>query len=228
MGTRTVVSAVLGGREVGWAHDLGDPPVAVLQQVAGDDGGAAAVVGNHRIRAHRRIAAAHDHARTLLLEAQGLAPELAQIGRILDGAASQDQRVDPLAAQHLYILKLVLGVAERVAQDYQPAVRGGHLLDAGHDLREIGVGDVVQDHPHHTGRSAAQRLRMRVANVAQVVDDLLDLEPCDLRHRIAAVEHAGNGGGGDTGVAGHVADGDVGSAAPASGIGHRAAQDMTS
>ena len=201
-------------REVGRPRDLGDAPVAQAEQVPAEQVRAAAVVGKHRVRVGH-LAAAHDHARALAAQPARLLRQLLQVVRIADRAAGQDHRVGALPAQHLDVPELAAGVAQRVAQDDQPLPGRRHLLDAGDDLREVGVGDVVDDDTDQPGRRDAQRLRVGVPDVAELPDRVLDARSRLCGDRIPAVEHARHGGRRHVGHARDVSDGRGGRSAAA-------------
>jgi len=144
---------------------------------------------SRRCRADR-VAAAHHDRRTLPLETARLPAEGAQVGRVLDRAAGQDDGGNALTAQHLQVAQLTVRLAERVAEDDQRSVGRRHLLDAGHDLGEVGIGDVVNDDADHVGGRAAQRLRVRVPHIAEIVHGPLHAGARQLGNGIASVEHA--------------------------------------
>jgi hypothetical protein len=177
--------------------------------VPGEHLGATAVVGPDRVRAAGAAPAHHDR-RALALEIADLLLESPSIAGVLEGAAGHDDGVDALAAQHLQVPNLTVGVAERVAEHDQRAAGRRHLLDPRHDLSEKRIGDIVNDDADDAGRGPAQSLRVRVADVTEFAHRPPDLGALHLGYGIAAVQHARDRGRRDAGMVRHVADRDAG------------------
>ena len=99
------------------------------------DGRQAGAVAGQRQR-DRAVAARQ---RELLLE-------LAAADRVVEVAAEEQDRVGPVVAQGGQVSPLGRRVAVGVADYDDVAGPPGDVLDPAHDLGEVGVGNVVDDH----------------------------------------------------------------------------------
>jgi hypothetical protein len=85
-----------------------------------------------------------DPAAGALVDLQLAVEHLGELGIVVAGAGQHDGG-GLVGAQQLDVLQLAVGVAVAVADDDQPAVLGGHPLQAPGYLGEVRVGHVVHD-----------------------------------------------------------------------------------
>ena len=86
---------------------------------------------------------------------------------VVHAAAGEDHRRRAHRAQQPDVRVLALGVRLRAAGDDQVAARRGAVLHAAHDLGEVRVGDVVDDHADDRDVALEQPARERVGHVVE-------------------------------------------------------------
>ncbi len=127
--------------------------------------------------------------------------------RVVQPAAREDERGRAHRAQQADVRVLALGVAIGAAGDDQVAAGRGRVLDAPDDLREVRVGDVVDDHPDDRDGALEQPAG---EGVRDVVEGPGRLEDAGARRGADRVwrgrDHARHGRGRDPGEPGDVGD----------------------
>ncbi|CPQ96260.1 Uncharacterised protein [Bordetella pertussis] len=171
--------AVFAQAQVRGGADIGDAPVAVVDQVLGGGARGGPFVDHHRFGGHRRVLADQLDGAHALEQGDGL-------GLGLDGGRD-DHAGRARHHERAQVVELALGVVLGDAQRQLEAARHrrvGH--DLGHGRVEI-VLDVGHDQPDHRAVRRAHVLRRAVGHVA---------------HGLRRLAHAGLGGGADLGMVG--------------------------
>jgi hypothetical protein len=154
------------------------------------------VAGHHRVTG-QLVPADHGDPAAGALERAQLGVEQAGEAHVVVAGPGQHDRRDLLGPQEVDVGQLPVGVAVAVADDAEPAVLGGHSLQASGDLREVRVGHVMHDHADRDPVRAGQPLGMRVRHVMQLLDRAYHAVAQVVGDRLgAAVDHAGRGGRG--------------------------------
>jgi len=106
------------------------------------------------------------------------------------------------------VLLLQGGVVVRVGEQHRVPAGARLLFDVLREFREEGIGEVGDDQAEREAASRSQGLRGVRGPVPERLHGRLDAGLHGGRHGFRVVEHEGHGGGGDTGLAGHVGHGD--------------------
>jgi hypothetical protein len=178
--------------------DVRDGAAAEVQQVIGRQVADALVVCQHAVAFHARVIVPIDHHEGGPL----LGQLLQQAGDPRAVRRREDDAVDLAAAQHLELRLLFLRVLAGAAQQQSISARAGHRLDAGDDLDEERVHQVGDDDAEGVGAAKAEAAGNRVTLVAEFFDLGEDAGAGGLADVGAIVEHLGDGGDGDTELAG--------------------------
>ncbi len=88
-------------------------------------------------------------------------------GRIVESAAGKDDRRRPHGTEQPDVRVLALGIPIRTPDDDQRATDRGGILDPAHDLREVRVRDVVDDHPDDRHVALVEATGQRVGDVVE-------------------------------------------------------------
>jgi hypothetical protein len=132
--------ALLAGREALGPADAGDALVAERQEVPHREQAALHVRGFHQVAARVGDLAVDQHrgdAQALQLRDQ----------RIVVARGHHDQPVDAAFGQHLQVHALAAGLVVGVAQHQRVAGAEAAVFHDAHDLGEVGVGAVRDQHP---------------------------------------------------------------------------------
>jgi hypothetical protein len=96
------------------------------------------------------------------------------------------------------------------SDEHLVALRDGQVLKLLHQLGEKGIGDFRDDKAEHATAAGNQGAGLSVGQVADLVDGLPDAASEFGVHGSDVVDGAGDGGDGDAGALGDVADADIG------------------
>ena len=175
--------ALGGGVERRRVADVGDPLVAVSDEVRDRGAGAADVVEQDGVGVDAARRAIEEDDRDAVVEL-GL-----QVAVVVAGG-DDEQRVDRAPQQPQDQLALALGVllARAGDEDVAAGVRG--VLDRPRDGRVERVGDVLDHEPERVGAPVAQRARDVVACEAELRDGRLDARRRRRPHAVLAVDDA--------------------------------------
>lgn len=198
--------ALLARHHARRSADACDALVAQRQQVPHREQPALHVRGFHQV-AGRVVDLAVDqhgrHAQAVEL----LGQRVAVVGAAAGAGRHHDQPVDAALGQHLQVHALAARLVVGVAQHQRVARAEASVFHDAHDLREIRVGAVGDEHAQRRGGVALQAARHRVGHVAQLADDQLHA----LAHLGAdvagVVDHVRHGGHGNPGFQCDVLDG---------------------
>jgi hypothetical protein len=147
-------------------------------QVMRDGTRAADIVREHGVAADL-VAANKDGPAARLNKLADLARHIPAVLRRVKAAARQYHCLDTLGMQQPHILDLAMWVAIAITDCDKPPGAGCDALDAAHNLREIGVADIVHNHADKQRICPDKGLRMGVWDIAK-------LSGC-LKHPLAQV-----------------------------------------
>ncbi|MDT4818133.1 hypothetical protein FQZ97_512220 [compost metagenome] len=182
--------------------DAGDALVAQRQQVPHREQAALHVGGFHQVAGRVGDLAVDQH---------GGNAQAAQLGGervVLVGTGRHhDEPVDAALGQHLQVHALAPGLVVGVAQHQRVAGAEAAVFHDAHDLGEVGVRAVGNEHSQRRGGVALEAARHRVGHVAQLADRQLDALAHLGAHVARVVDDVRHGGDGNARLECDVLDG---------------------
>ena len=176
--------------------------MAALDQKFGGQLGGLHVVRPHHVHAIKAAGARHADQRYALLG------RLFLQARRRANTARQHDAVDALRQQRVKRPLQALAVAPALRQKQQLVVRLQRFAQPGGHFGIEGFADVAQNKANHPGLPAAQRRRLAIAYIAQLLYRLIDLLDGGRRNAPLAAQHQGNRGDRHARLLRHIGDGD--------------------
>ncbi len=176
--------------------------VTAFDQKFGGQLGGLHIVRPHHVHPIETAGARHADQRHALLGRLFLQPS-----RRAD-AARQHDAVDTLRQQRVKRPLQALAVAPALRQKQQLVVRLQRFAQPGGHFGIEGFANVAQNKANHSGFAAAQRRRLAITHITQLLYRLIDLLGGGRRNAPFAAQHQGNRGDRHARLLRHIGDGD--------------------